>query len=443
MGYINSIAYVQRKIDTIFCEVREWAQAYINDIVCDTTFVSELLAKLWILFNIFVNYNISIKPTKTFFNYPNIGLLGQRVNSLGLTTAEDKLRAIQLLCYPDILEALVYYLGLIGYLRSYVHYYTQLAEPLQSLKTMLLKSVPVSGTQKRSFTSKTKFPIPTLFEEGSFLSLQESLYRPSTLIHYNPNRDLWIDLDRLKEFGFGTMLFHVKKRILVKEGKWPLRSEVEPLLFLSRLLTPAKRNYWPTELEIARFVWIVKKKKPMIESTRTKIIIQTDHSSILDIMQQSSIISTPSTMKMNVWLVRIFEFLWEFQLTVCHKPGKEHMVLDVLNRLASANTNLPSNLDHSELDFLFAYTTTLIQLKPTLFQKIISGYQKDEWWQKILKQVDDNDCLSDNKVTLLFERGNRAPTDADPYFSPRPHSDLFEESTPQGSNIANSSPMSP
>lgn len=112
MGYINSIAYVQREIDTIFSEVREWARAYIDDIVCGATSVYDFLAKLRILFNIFVRYNIAIKPTKTFLNYPDVGLLGQRVNSLGLTTAEDKLRAIQLLRYPETLGALEYYLGL-------------------------------------------------------------------------------------------------------------------------------------------------------------------------------------------------------------------------------------------------------------------------------------------------------------------------------------------
>lgn len=94
----------------------------------DATSVSDFLAKFRIFFNIFVDYNIFIKPIKTFFNYPNVGFLGQRVNSLGLTTAEDKFKAIQLLCYPDTLGSLEYYLGLTGYLRSYVHYYTQLAE---------------------------------------------------------------------------------------------------------------------------------------------------------------------------------------------------------------------------------------------------------------------------------------------------------------------------
>lgn len=65
-----------------------------------------MLDKLQISFQIFVAFNISIKPTKTFLNYPNIGLLRQKVNLLGLTIAEKKLKAIKGLIYLDTFGAL-------------------------------------------------------------------------------------------------------------------------------------------------------------------------------------------------------------------------------------------------------------------------------------------------------------------------------------------------
>lgn len=76
----------------------------------------DFLNKLRILFDIFLHYNISIKPTKSYLNYLDIRLLGQYVNSLGLTISEKKLRAIWLLTYLDTLGALEYYLGFIRYL---------------------------------------------------------------------------------------------------------------------------------------------------------------------------------------------------------------------------------------------------------------------------------------------------------------------------------------
>ena len=91
MGYINSMAYVQREINNILRGVRDWARAYVDDIICGAKSLDNLLFNLRILFKIFVAYKILIKSTKSFLNYPNVGLLEQRVNSLCLTTATKKL----------------------------------------------------------------------------------------------------------------------------------------------------------------------------------------------------------------------------------------------------------------------------------------------------------------------------------------------------------------
>lgn len=77
MGYVNTITYVQREIDNILRHVRNSARAYVDDIICGAKLLDNLLSKLCTLFEIFVAYNISIKPTKTFLNYPDVGLLGQ------------------------------------------------------------------------------------------------------------------------------------------------------------------------------------------------------------------------------------------------------------------------------------------------------------------------------------------------------------------------------
>lgn len=161
MGYINSMTYVQREIDNILRSVWDWARAYVDNIICRARSLNNLLLKLHILFEIFVAYNISIKPTKTFLNYSNVALLGQEVNILGLIIAKKKLNVIRLLQYPLIVGALEYHLSLTDYLCSYIYYYAQLAEPLQTLKTTMLKSAPLSGRQRRAYALKTKLPPPS------------------------------------------------------------------------------------------------------------------------------------------------------------------------------------------------------------------------------------------------------------------------------------------
>lgn len=396
MGCMNSIAYVQRRIDIILRAIKDFAQAYIDDIVVGSDSFQKHLYHLRKLFQILVEYNISISPSKTFLGYPNVNLLGRHVDSLGMATAEDKLKAISKLNYPTTLGDLEHYLGLTGYLRSSVHYYAQLAEPLQKLKTMLLKDGPTKGNPRRTYSSRLRLAPPSEKEQASFDSLQEALSQPSILVHHDPNKVLWIDLDASKEFGFGAQVFHVKDYDFSTK-KWPPRSAIQPIMFLSRMLSEAERNYWPTELEVAGFVWVLKKIRHLVESSKHPTIIQTDHSAILDIMKQSSITSTTSTMRMNVRLVRASQFLRQFPLEVRHKPGKEHIVPDALSRLASTNKSSLSS-SHDELDALF--TTTLIEMAPTFLEGLVQGYQEDDFWVRTVRMMDKKE-----RVGLSFHRG--------------------------------------
>ena len=129
------------------------------------------------------------------------------------------------------------------------------------------------------------------------------LSQPTTLIYHNPDKALWVNLDTSKKLGFGVVAFHTAKDVLPK-GKSPSNTSMQPILFLSRLLMTAKKNYWPTKLEIAGFEWDIKKLRYLVESSCTSVIIQTDHLAILDIMLQSSITSINSNMRMNVRFVK-------------------------------------------------------------------------------------------------------------------------------------------
>ena len=64
IGYIHPIAYVQRQIDEILRPVKAFVSAYVDDIVTGAKSFEEHLAHLRQLFQIFVQYNISIAPTR-------------------------------------------------------------------------------------------------------------------------------------------------------------------------------------------------------------------------------------------------------------------------------------------------------------------------------------------------------------------------------------------
>ena len=168
-------------------------------------------------------------------------LLGQKVDSLGLATAEDKLAAIAKLKFPTTLRQLETYLGLTGWLREYVEHYAKKSEPLQAHKTALLKGAPIAGTARKAYAGKTKILNPMDKERNSYKALQHALSMKRYLIHYNPARKLFADIDASKETGMGGMIYHAKGDI--KPGEYPLRKNVEPIMFLSRFLTAAETRY--------------------------------------------------------------------------------------------------------------------------------------------------------------------------------------------------------
>ena len=114
MGYKNSPAYVQRQIDRLLREHREYARAYIDDVIIFSPTLKDHVKHLRAVFDLFAKYNIAINPKKAFIGYPSVKLLGQKVNSLDLSTDKKKLKAIASLQFPYTLASLEHYLRLTG-----------------------------------------------------------------------------------------------------------------------------------------------------------------------------------------------------------------------------------------------------------------------------------------------------------------------------------------
>ena len=81
-------------------------------------------------------------------------------------------------------------------------------------------------------------------------------------------------------------------------------------------------------------------------------------------------------MRLNLRLVRASQFLQQFKLNVRHKSGKEHIIPDALSRLANSNIGT-ADLSYLELDALYVYNTTLIEIHPNLVSRILVGYDSD------------------------------------------------------------------
>ena len=121
-------------------------------------------------------------------------------------------------------------MGLTKWLHDYILYYVGIAKPLQDRKTELFSQAPKSGSSYWSLALKIRVNNLTAYDLASFMTIQDLLSHLSYLVHLNPKRQIFINLDASKEFGFGAMIYHLKGNLAIRE--YPAKKVVEFILFL-------------------------------------------------------------------------------------------------------------------------------------------------------------------------------------------------------------------
>ena len=100
--------------------------------------------------------------------------------------------------------------------------------------------------------------------------------------------------------------------------------------------------------------------------------MQIDYFAIFNIIKQNFIIFTTSTMRINIKLIKTFQFLRQFDLDIKYKLKKKHIMLNVLSKLININIDVSISKNHFELDALF--TITLMQINFNFYNKYVQKY---------------------------------------------------------------------
>ncbi|KAK4865001.1 hypothetical protein LT330_001624 [Penicillium expansum] len=350
MGYCNSVAYVQRQMDLILKDFFDWCRTYLDDIVVCSRTLAEYILHLRHLLQRLQDYGIRLEPKKAYLGFPEVALLGQRVDALGLSTPEEKLKAIADLQFPDTLKKLETYIGMTGDLRYIIPNYAQKVEPLQQRKTLLLKGSPLAGHARQQWALKTPVTQPTQAEIDAFSILQDGFRGKDTT-----------------QTGFGVVIYHVKPSYEHQDvSKPPPASMTQPVMFLSRLLTPAEKNYWATELEVSCITWTIRNVRHLIEAADKSVIFYTDHSATIAI---ATSLRTVATEKLNLRLDS-----------------------DALSRLPSTKPNEPQQNDGLDALQAYAFQASTMHMSDELRDRILQGYDADTRWSRVRRQLQEEDA---------------------------------------------------
>lgn len=158
--------------------------------------------------------------------------------------------------------------------------FATLAEPLHKLKSLLFHGTPLKGKARRSFATSIRLSGSDNKEYNELLAhcqqswdtLRERLTEAPTLAYPDFSKPFILYVDGSLEYGFGVAVHQFDNDGVER-----------PVLFLSKGLTPAERNYGSMELECAAVVWTLLKLPHYVDGD---FQIVTNHSILVNALQE-------------------------------------------------------------------------------------------------------------------------------------------------------------
>ena len=418
MKFKNSSLYVQRKIDNIFRVFRNFARVYVDDIVIFNNTLEKHVVHFHSIFELLNSYDISLFSKKSFFDYFIVAFLEQKMNVFDFIIVVDKLEIIVKLNFFYILKNFETYLKFIEWLREFVSFYAQKIDALQRRKILFL----------RQFSSIKKFIRKIYFKKivlnnfstkklKSYKLLQKTFNRTFFLIHFNSKRIFYINIDVFKRREFDAMIYHLKFDVDFVKSK---RSDIESILFLFRMLNEIETKYWLIELEMCELMWIIRRVRHMIKTTKQIIVIFIDHV-VNTFISKQTIMNSNNIDKFNLRLMRVFTYLFQFKIEMKYRSNKEHIIFDALFRLFSKNEQSKWSFDdklnfdiyyEDIVDFFddlncYAFQETFIAMFDEFKKKIKKEYQKKKIWRNMLKMFKTFAHRNETKIIEMFEKKSK------------------------------------
>ena len=157
-------------------------------------------------------------------------------------------------------------------------------------------------------------------------------------------------------------------------------------------------------IDIVDIVWVLKKIRHLVEFSVIIIVIYIDHDAVLNLIKHIIFI-TSFIDKLNLRLIRVFDYIQKFDLKIRHKFDKMHIVSNVLFRLINFNTNSKKSDDEKKLNVLF--TIILINMNVTFRNRLLKNYFNDSTWKKIAVFLNQQKIVDvENNVSFSFYRKN-------------------------------------
>lgn len=300
-GVAGGPATFQALMDKVLDGVKHrYCMAFLDDVLVFSESFEDHVVHLRDVLHRIAEAGLTINPSKVQLCKQSLKFLGHVISPGKCQPDPEKVRAVEEYPTPTSVKQLQAFLGLVGYYRTFIPRFSDIAKPLT---TLLKKNAPWRWDQP---------------QRGAFKSLKSWLTEEAVVALPDLNRPFIIETDAS---GIGIAA------VLLQEKDGHLR----PVSFISRTLTEAESNYTVQEWECLAVVWALDKFRPYIEFAHFEV--HCDHASL------SWMFHTEQTSsRVKRWVLR----LQGFKCTVKHRRGKANIPADALSRCPVSAPEPPS-----------------------------------------------------------------------------------------------------
>ncbi|KAL0199491.1 hypothetical protein M9458_008031, partial [Cirrhinus mrigala] len=280
-GLHGAPATFQRLMDIVLRPHQPYAAAYIDDVVIHSEHWDEHLSHLRRVLTELRRAGLTANPQKCHLAFSKAKYLGYRVRRGLIKPQPRKVEAIQTAPRPSTKTQVRAFLGLAGYYRCFIPNFSSLASPLTDLTR---KGQP----EKIEWSPEA---------EVAFQRVKEALTSEPVL--------------RAPDFNCPFL-----EQSCLKDG------EEHPVIYISRKLTKAERNYAAVEKEALAVKWAVLELRYYLLGRRFTLV--TDHAPLQWMAR---------TKETNARVTRWFLALQDFHFDVRHRSGASNANADGLSRI--------------------------------------------------------------------------------------------------------------
>lgn len=269
---------------------------YIDDILIWAKDNEELAKTIERVLQRLSEHNVKVNPAKCKWFEDCIGFLGHNLSEDGVTASEEKLKAISCVAVPNNVSQLKAFIGAVSF---YGKFCKNLSEILSPLYHLLKKGV------KWQWTGKC---------QDAFDDCKREICSKRILTHYDPKKSITVTCDA-SDNGIGAVLSH------------EINGRERPVLFTSRTLTKAEKNYPILHREALAIVFAMEKFYRYVFGRRVKIV--TDHKPLEGIFGSQKSKPAVIASRLQRFIVRMSIFDYE----IAAIKGRDNAVADCLSRL--------------------------------------------------------------------------------------------------------------